>query len=272
MGRLTDNDKNFWIFTYGKVDHPTTGFVISSNGGEYDEDESPPRNTITMYLFGYIIQFYIPNIIEPYTQFINLQGATTKPGVNGYWLNHSKDYGFRLSEDYFQIFYGEQTHASNTEKRRGLFLPWKQWRFVKYCIYDKDLNVVFESLQSQKNHWDKQRRAQEAVEKMLFEFVDFDGKIIEASTYVEERTWKFGEGWFKWLSWFRKDLVRRDLSIELNAEMGREKGSWKGGITGTSIIMEALEKPEAAFRRWCSKDHGSKSGKYNITFLCTKTK
>ena len=73
--------------------------------------------------------------------------------------------------------------------------------------------------------------------------------------HSEERQWKFGTGWFKWLSLFRKDRVRRSLDIDFSREVGREKGSWKGGTIGHGIEMLPGESNEQAFRRYCTENN-----------------
>jgi hypothetical protein len=103
--------------------------------------------------------------------------------------------------------------------------------------------------------------------KARFELDDYDGKRIQAATHIEEREWRFGTGWFKWLSVFRKPKIRRSLSINFSDEVGPEKGSWKGGTTGTGIDMLTDELHEAAFRRFCDQEHRSKYKNYRVTFV-----
>ena len=74
-----------------------------------------------------------------------------------------------------------------------------------------------------------------------------------ARTLIEEREWRLGEGWFKWLSLFRGPKISRSLDIRFSGETGRRKGSWKGGTTGHSIQLKFLgELHETAFRRYCA--------------------
>lgn len=101
----------------------------------------------------------------------------------------------------------------------------------------------------------------------MFLIDDHDGERITATTHIEEREWKFGEGWFRWLSLFRRNMVRRSLSISFDKECGPEKGSWKGGTMGTGIDMLPGELHEAAFRRYCEQDHSSKYRRYRVTFV-----
>ena len=119
------------------------------------------------------------------------------------------------------------------------------------------------------NHrtWEEWREIEKNCPTAAFEIEDFDGQHLTATTRIEEREWHFGAGWFKWLSWFLRPKIRRSLNIDLSDEMGREKGSWKGGTMGTSIEMTQTELHESAFRRFCEQDQRSKSGPYRIKFL-----
>ena len=87
----------------------------------------------------------------------------------------------------------------------------------------------------------------------MFAFKDFDGEELTARTTIEEREWRFGVGWFAWLSLFRKPKISRYLEIAFSGETGKRKGSWKGGTTGHSIEMLPGELHESAFRRYCTE-------------------
>lgn len=101
--------------------------------------------------------------------------------------------------------------------------------------------------------WEERYAKEGACPSASFDFLDFDGELITAKTHIEEREWRFGEGRFKWLSLFRKPMIRRSLDIDFSKETGRRKGSWKGGTVGHSIDMLPGELHEAAFRRYCAK-------------------
>jgi hypothetical protein len=61
--------------------------------------------------------------------------------------------------------------------------------------------------------------------------------------------------------------LRRSLNITFSAEVGPDKGSWKGGLIGTSIDVEENETAESAFKRFCAEPHRSKSGNFCLTYL-----
>ena len=90
--------------------------------------------------------------------------------------------------------------------------------------------------------------------KRLFEFLDYDGERITVTTMIQEREWLRGVKAFRRMSRFAKPKVHRCLDLEFHREVGRRKGSWKGGTLGHSIELLHGELHEAAFRRYCEKN------------------
>ena len=109
------------------------------------------------------------------------------------------------------------------------------------------------------DRFDQYRAAKDECPSVTFSFADFDGENLTATTQIEDREWRFGEGWFKWLSWFRQPKIRRSLDINFSSGTGPRKGSWKGGTTGHGIDLLPGELHESAFRRYCAA--------HDMTFL-----
>ena len=92
--------------------------------------------------------------------------------------------------------------------------------------------------------------------------------MIVATCSIEEHEWHRGEGWFSWLRFFYPKKIRRSLDLKFSAEVGPEKGSWKGGTIGHGIEMMAGETPRKAFERYCAKEHDARQGrKFRIRFI-----
>lgn len=274
LGRLTDNDMHLGPLTFARASWNATRLVWSS-GGREDYDDDPPRNSLTAYAFGWCARVPMPNIIRPFRikHMAHSWDAATvaRMGRNWYYEMHPREYGFSLSDGFLQIYLGAQTHDSSTTQSWSKFLPWTQWRFIRFSLYglngehfytQKDARARFGSAA-----YDEQREAEERVAKQRFDFDDYDGKRIQVTTHIEEREWLFGTGWFKWLSLFRAPKVSRTLDLHFGSEVGPEKGSWKGGTVGHSIEMLPGELHEAAFRRYCAQEHSGRSRKYRITFV-----
>jgi hypothetical protein len=269
--RWSDHDHHLGRFityardTYGKP----FGVVIDSGEGEH------PGCHLLLRGFGHTLLIELPPIVRPWRQKIvaNWDPATVERlGRDWYWDEHAREYGFQLSDEGFlQVFLGRQTHDSTTTQSWSCFLPWTQWRHVRMSFHGLAGEHFWTQIERDRkaggSNWEERQRAEKACPKAVFEFDDFDGKRIRATTHIEEREWRFGTGWCRWLSLVRRPRVRRSLSIEFSEEVGPEKGSWKGGTLGHGIEMLPGELHEAAFRRYCEQKHSAKGRSYHITFF-----
>lgn len=267
MGRLTENDTKLGPLTFGKSSWNPIRFTFSTGGG----CDGHKKNHLTFYLAGYVFRLDLFTKFKPYRKWVDTSHYSWgKPG-GGYFDEHSKDYGVSYHEGYLQVFLGPQTGDSRTEKSRGYFIPWTQWRFVRRSLYNPDGTHFWTEPSGKQvpsgSDWDTQEQMRESVPKTTFLLKDYDGEIIKATTHIEEWEWLFGEGYFKWLSWFRKPMTRRRLEIMFSSEVGPEKGSWKGGTIGHSIDMLKGETVEKAFKRYCEAEHQAKGRKFKIEFL-----
>ncbi len=183
------------------------------------------------------------------------------------WDRHARKYGFSLNDGFLQVFLGPQTHDSTTTKSWSKFLPWTQWRQVRHSFYGLQGEHIWSAPpEGIFKNWAAFDAGRASVPKARFEFADYDGQRIVATTHIEERETRLGEGWFKWLSLFTRPRVYRRLDLNFSAEVGPEKGSWKGGTTGHGIEMRPGELHEDAFRRYCDETHSAKGARYRIAF------
>lgn len=268
MNRMTDNDKNWGPFTLARWEKR---IAIEIESGD-DED---PESFARMMAFGWALRCRIPNwMIRPYKvkQIAESWDEATvkRMGRNWYYNVFPREYGIALSDmgngyDFLQISYGPQTHNSSTSKSWCKHLPWKQWDSVRHSYYNPDGSHYFTPGKRAKflDYYDHAS----ACPSVSFEFEDYDGERIVAQCRIEEREWHRGTGWFKWLKWFWKPMIRRSLDLKFSAQVGPEKGSWKGGTTGHGIEMLAGETPERAFRRYCEMEHSRKGRKYHLKFI-----
>lgn len=281
MARLTENSTEWGIFEYG-TDHKYRSFDVRYNTGS----EEAPYNNISLHISKWLLRIRFFNIIPPWRIKVFPTSWSKEDieriGRDYYWEVKERQFGFHFLEDNVQILYGKQDWEDS--KRKLFWLPWKQWRFVRFSLYDLEGKDCYTLLESEKkkqfkeaakmglSFWDttyykEEEFAKKNCPKVDFTIKDYDGQIISVTTHIEEREWHFGEKYFKWLSLFRKPLIRRDLSIEYSDEVGREKGSWKGGTVGCSIEMLPGELHESAMKRHCEKEHRSKHGTYKIEFV-----
>lgn len=267
--RWGDNDRYFGPFTYARGGYCPLALVLGSGG---DEDAGC---RLRMSGFGHTLIIRLPQIIKPWrrkVQFSHCDEATlARLGQDWYWDTHQREFGFSLSSsgrigdpfyDFLTVYYGRQTHDSSTDRSWSYTLPWMSWRHVRHSLYSLDgshFATMPEYRGLGRSNWEEQQAIKDSCPTRTFAFADFDGEELTATTKIEEREWRRGEGWFKWLSWFYRPKIRRSLDISFSGETGERKGSWKGGTTGHGIEMLPGELHEAAFRRYCAE--------HNMKFL-----
>lgn len=272
MSRLTDNDRHFGPITYARCSPSWRPLrvVYSSGGG----DDNEKANNLTVYAFGWILRILLPSLLQPWRRWVDTSRYEWAGPAGGYFDEHPREYGFSLSDGFLQLFLGAQTGDSTTTQDWCTHLPWTQWRFYRFSLYDRAGAEFWTQIECPaglghelRRDYDAQREAEARCDKVVFLVDDFDGERLTATTHIEEREWKFGDGWFKWLSLFRAPKISRSLAIEFDKECGPEKGSWKGGTMGAGIDMLPGELHEAAFRRYCEQEHRSKYQRYRITLV-----
>jgi len=261
--RWGDNDRYFGPFTFAanSKHHRTLALELSSGDGE-----DYPRCNLRLSLIWFTLILALPPIIRPHVQKIQASWdaeTTARLGRDYYVRFTERTYGFSYYDRHLCVYYGRQGHDSRFEQRWGTFLPWTQWRFVRHSLYGLNgEHFLTEPTRppgqklgdfSDFSHYEEWRQAIDACPSATFAFLDYDGEALTARCMLEEREWHFGEGWFKWLSFFRRPMIRRSLDIQFSGETGRRKGSWKGGALGHGIDVLPGEGHEAAFRRYCAE-------------------
>jgi hypothetical protein len=219
----------------GKLD--SFGLEFCSGG-----EESQYRNFIRLGSY----YFSIPAIIKP------KEYKMHSPAGN-YSYYARREYGFYVFDGHVMIKWGDQPDYFGEIKNnnyKSFFLPWTQYTFRHHKIFDLNHN---ELAVEYGKHIDRDCKIYSRLPKVTFILEDYDGEEIEATCYIEERMWTKGEKWCSWLKYFTKPIVRRNIDIEFNKETGPKKGSWKGGIIGTSEEIAPNEAPIEAIRRYCSK-------------------
>lgn len=258
--RWGDNDHHFGPLTYARdgKHFRHLAVILTSGCDEY------PGVSLRVSGFGHTVILALPQwALRPYREKVparSWDAATiARLGRDWYWLVDAREYGFSLSDGHLNVRLGRQSMDSSTEQNWGCFLPWTQWRFVRssfYGLQGEHLATIARGSRGSawRLQWEKERKLKDATPTAAFDFDDFDGERITAVTRIEEGEWRFGTGWFKWLSLFRRARIRRHLDLRFSAEVGRRKGSWKGGTIGHSIEMRPGELHEAAFRRYCDQE------------------
>lgn len=260
--RWGDNDRYFGPLTYSRDDrgYRPVAIELSSGCDEY------PGASFRISGFGHTVILALPQwALRPYREKVhaNWDEATRKRlGRDWYWRVDPTRFGFSLNEGHLHVTFGRQAMDSSKDQDWGCFLPWTQWRHVRHSFFGRKGEHVATlpdtgnpyGLENGLDRFRCERSVAEATPTVSFEFDDFDGERITAKTKIEEREWRFGTGWFKWLSLFRKPKISRSLDLAFSSEVGRRKGSWKGGTVGHAIKMLPGELHENAFRRYCEQN------------------
>lgn len=267
--RYSGNDRHFWPFTLSDRSKHYRPLGIMLDSGAHEDIKGGCH--IRLSAFGYTLICELPAILRDYRvrhTATSWDAATVERlGRNWYEERFPREYGFSFIEENLHVHYGPQTHDSDTTKVKVFFLPWRNWRFVRTSLYDLKGKHFHTEHDSARNSWEASTAVRDACPKARFDFEDYDGQQITATTHIEEREWRFGTKFCRWLSWFRRPRIVRSLSLEFSAEVGPEKGSWKGGTTGHGIEMLPGELHAAAFKRYCEQEHRAKSGRYRIKYL-----
>jgi hypothetical protein len=281
---IGEDDHYFGPLTYCRDKYRNFALVLGSGDG----DEHPGCR-LRISGFGHTLIIALPAVIQPWRQKIavpewNLNGTAARLGRDWYFDSHEREYGFSYSTDsagvggggFLQVFLGRQTHDSSNTQSWSCFTPWNNWRHVRHSYYDLCGKLFWDEPQHKswaplgtaewRERYDEEQGKRDACPTKTFSFTDFDGEQLTAKTRIEEREWRLGTGWFKWLERFRKPIAHRSLDIQFSGEVGRRKGSWKGGTVGHSIEMLPGEFHESAFRRYCDGED-RREGKRGMKFI-----
>ncbi len=267
--RWGDNDKHLGPFTYAYTNsYKPLGVYLNSGG---DEDDGQPACSIRFSAFGATLFCELPAIIKPHRKWRKFDG-TLPDGRTGYWELTEVEYSISVNEGFVSVHHGVRTHSSDTDKHWVYFLPWTQWRMIAHRIYGADGVMVGDVCDKKPGeflkNWERRTAIIDSASKAVFMIRDFDDETIEVVTYIEEREWRLGTGWFAWLGYLCPRKIRRSLDLNFTKECGPEKGSWRGGLIGTGIDTLPGEAAEAAFRRYCDQEHRARGARYyKITYV-----
>jgi len=259
-------DRYFGPFTFcSSPGYRKVALMISSG------TDNNPLCFMRMSISKWTFLIVLPSIIKPFKEWVDTSKYTWSDNPKGgYWDYHEREYGFTYSEKSLHVHYGAQTDCWPRAKSKVFFIPWLSWRHVRTSHYNHKGEHYHTEPKGVKWGSPERQTSEDIIKQcpvIKFAFTDYDGQQIIATTSIVEREYRLGEGYFKWLSVFAKSKIHRSLSIEFSAEVGREKGSWKGGTLGHGIEMLKGELHEQAFKRYCEEDHYSKSGNFKINYI-----
>jgi hypothetical protein len=250
--RWSHDDHYFGPFTYA---YERSGKIAVVLGSGDDDDYPGCRFRISLGKHTLIVA--LPPLLKPQRKWVDTSHYEWSKGPgSGYWQTDGREFGFSTFDGSLHVLYGAQTNEWPGTKSKVFFYPWREHRSIRHSLYDLD-GEHFADLPEwgfrHKNGWAVKEAIEAACPTAKFEFADFDGEKIIATTRIEEREWVRGKGLFR-LLFIGRNTVRRSLDLRFSAEVGKRKGSWKGGTIGHSIDMLPGELHEAAFRRYCEQN------------------
>lgn len=222
--RWSDNQRQLGPFTFAR-DSKRLGAVLDTGGGDWHEYDDGA--CLRLHALGRTLIVEVPSLFR-----------------------RGREYGAVLFEDAVHFSFGPQTMDSATTRSKCWFVPWLNWRHVRHSVYG--LNGEHVATRGTRP-WGDWFEVEKACPSVSFDFDDYDGERISVRTHIEEREWRLGTGWCKWLSLFACPKIRRTLDLDFSKETGPKKGSWKGGTVGHGIEMRPGELHESAFRRYCAE-------------------
>src|SRR6185503_5306114 len=111
-------------------------------------DDDHPQARLPLVAFGWALRIRVWNWLcrqwrEKWVECQWDAETVKRLGRSGYWSKHPRRFGLSLSDmgngyDFFQCFFGPQTHNSSTTKSWSKHLPWKMWNHVRHSIYMPD--------------------------------------------------------------------------------------------------------------------------------------
>jgi len=256
--RWSNSDHYFGPFTYAyEPRYRKLAIMLGSGDGD---DYAGCRLRIAIGAHTFIAA--LPPILKPWRRWHPITTEPTRSqmiesGRNpGYWDQHEREFGFSAFEGALHVHFGAQTHDSDTTKSKIWFYPWREQYRVRESLYDLS-GEHFADMPAwsfrQKNNWTVKQAIEAACPVACFDFKDFDGEQITATCRMQEVEYRRGKGLFR-LLYIGRNRVYRSLDLRFSSEVGRRKGSWKGGTVGHGVTMLPGELHEAAFRRYCAEN------------------
>lgn len=161
----------------------------------------------------------------------------------------SAAWGFNYHDNTIWIYIGGGGNFQGGKKWKTFSMPW-QYDWVRTSTYMRD-ETWFNETNKQRLTWNGEGYA---THKWLSEYKwretlpyidEYDNTTVNATISVTEREWRPRA--FMWTSLFSRS--KRQIDIEFDKEVGREKGSYKGGCLGCSYELKAGETPAQCLKR-----------------------
>ena len=159
----------------------------------------------------------------------------------------SPKWGIQIIDNLIRIYMGGAGNMDGGSKSKSWEFPFIAFEHYQHLVECKDNNGNTQFVDSRElEEKGKFYRDNERINKRYYDFVDpYDGTVVKATYNVETREWR--RKWMSWTSLF--NIKNKYIEVEFDGEVGRGKGSWKGGTIGCSYNMLPNETPEECIKR-----------------------
>jgi hypothetical protein len=161
----------------------------------------------------------------------------------------SAAWGFNYHNNIIWIYIGGGGNFEGGKKWKTFHMPWDM-DWVRTTTFLKDGSEFHETKGSPTKwqgdgygtyDWLNKEKWQET-----YPYIDsYDNTTVNATISVEEREWRPRGA--RWTSLFAK--IRKNIHVEFDNEVGKEKGSYKGGTLGCGYEMKPNETPLECLKR-----------------------
>lgn len=158
----------------------------------------------------------------------------------------SAAWGFNYHDNTVWIYIGGGGNFEGGKKWKTFTMPW-DLTWVRTSLLLKDQKSwAHETKGNRMEFYNDEWKSKDLVFIETHPYIDnHDGKTVQATIRVEEREWRHRA--LKWTNVFSK--TRKTIEVEFSAEVGKEKGSWKGGCVGCSYDILPNETPLECLKR-----------------------
>ena len=221
----------YYISSVNKEEYESTDWVIFYWGNHFDISyeicgyfDNRPRINLDLIFFS--LTFVLP--------------------FRNKWTDEcdAPKWGISIHNNTVWIHRGGKGNMKGGSKWWTWYIPFLTKEWVRTSILLKGGIWEHETKGNRKDFYKEEWK--EKQESWLYNYTDsYDGEVIPTIIYVDEREWR--PKWLMWTSLFAKKS--RSIDIHFSKEVGKRKGSWKGGTLGCSYELLPNELPIDCLKR-----------------------
>lgn len=156
----------------------------------------------------------------------------------------SPKWGIAIHNNTFWLYKGGKGNMNGGNKWWTWDIPFFTKDWVRTSILLKNDTWEHETKGNKKYFYSEDWK--EKQKTWQYDYTDsYDGEIIPTTIYVDEREWR--PKWLKWTKAFA--TTRTSVDVHFSKEVGKKKGSWKGGVLGCSYELLPNENPLNCLKR-----------------------